>query len=107
MRRLVIGLLAGLALSAAAHGEEAEVGTLKLNQNTVQNIRGNRFQVPQSYGKLVSVVNDSDIHYLYFEDAQGQIRVVQIGLRGAVQRSRNPLQLLTPDVHVIERDPNT
>ena len=107
MRRLVIGLIAGLALSAAAHGEEVEVGTLKLNESTVQNIRGNRFQIPQSYGRLVSVINSSEIHYLYFEDVQGQIRVVQIGLRGAVQRSRNPLQLLTPDVHLIERDPNT
>ena len=107
MRRLLVGLVAGLALSVAAHGEETEIATLKLNESTVQNIRGNRFQIPQSYGRLVSVVNSSDIHYLYFEDSQGQIRVVQIGLRGAVQRSRNPLQLLTPDVHLIERDPNS
>lgn len=107
MKRVLIGLIAGLALSVAAHGEETETGTLMLSENTVQNIRGDQFKIPQSYGRLVSVVNNSEIHYLYFEDVQGQIRVVMIGQRGATQRSRNPLQLLTPDVHLIERDPNS
>ena len=106
MKRLVLGLVVGFGLSMAAHGEEPPE-TLKLSENTVQNIRGNQFQLPDSYGRLVSVVNSSEIHYLYFEDEKGQIRVVLIGRGGAVQRSRNALQLLTPEVQLIERDPKS
>ena len=106
MKRVMLGLFLGLSVSLVAHGEEP-AATLKLSESTVQNIRGNQFQIPDSYGRLVSVVNSSEIHYLYFEDAKGQIRVVLIGRGGAVQRSRNGLQLLTPDVQLIERDPNS
>ena len=105
MKRVLMGLIIGLAVSAVAYGQE-ETGMLKLTESTVNDVRGGGFKIPQSYGRLVSVVNSAEVHYLYFEDGQGKIRVVLIGQRGAVQRSRNPLQLLTPDVHLIERDPN-
>ena len=106
MKRVVAGLLVGLGVSAIAHGQEP-VTTLKLSEAAVQNIRGHQFKIPESYGRLVSVVNSSEIHYLYFEDDAGQIRVVLIGRGGAVQRSRSALQLLTPDVQLIERDPES
>lgn len=106
MKRLLIGLVAGLALSAVAHGED-DPGALKLTEATVQNIRGDGFKIPQSYGRLAGVVINDEIHYLYFEDGQGQVRVVMIGQRGAAPRARNPLQLLSPDVHLIEREPSS
>ena len=102
MRRALIGLLLGMMLGATAHGEEPKE-ELKLRESALENIRGNPFKIPASYGRLVSVVASSEVHYLYFEDGEGNIRVLLVGPRGAVQRSRNPLQLLTPEVQFIER----
>ena len=106
MRRVLLGLLLGLLVGTAVHGEEPKE-ELKLTESAVGNIRGNPFKIPTSYGRLVSVVANSEVHYLYFEDGAGNLRVVLVGQRGAVQRSRNPLQLLTSEVQLIERGPNT
>ena len=106
MRRMLMGVLLGLVLGATVHGEEPKE-ELKLTESAVGNIRGNPFKIPTSYGRLVSVVANSEVHYLYFEDGAGNLRVVLVGQRGAVQRSRNPLQLLTSEVQLIERGPNT
>ena len=102
MRRVAIGLLLGIFLGATAHGEET-VGRLKLTEETVATVRGTPVKIPEEYGRLINVVVSSEVHYLYFEDGEGNIRVVLVGPRGAVQRSRNPLQLLTSEVQFIKR----
>ncbi|MBI4343062.1 MAG: hypothetical protein HY599_06815 [Candidatus Omnitrophica bacterium] len=102
MKRILAGVVLGLMVAAAAHSEEPKE-ELKLQERELENVRGNPFKIPETYGRLVNVVVNGEVHYLYFEDGDGQIRVVLIGQRGAVQRSRNPLQLLTGDVQLIKR----
>ena len=107
MKRLIAGVMLGaLAVSAAhaqdEHGEEDE-RAVKIEELMVGPVGGGTFAVPPSYGRLVNVVVSSDIHYLYFEDGTGTIRVLQIGVRSASQRARSPLQLLTPNIMVLER----
>lgn len=102
MRRVLLGVLLGLAVGAAAHGEEAPQESV-LSEATMGTFGRTTFKVPESYGRLVQVAVSSDIHYLYFEDEAGAIRIVPVGQRGAVQRSRAPIQLLSTSVVVIER----
>ena len=102
MKRVLLGILLGLLMGAAAQGEEAPQESV-LTEMTMGTFGRTTFKVPESYGVLVQVAVSSDIHYLYFEDAAGTIRIVPVGQRGAVQRSRAPLQLLSSDVFVIER----
>ena len=105
MKRVLAGLVLGLLVASVAHagGEEPYKEELKLVEHGVENVRGNPFKIPGAYGRLVNVVINGEVHYLYFQDDAGQVRVVLIGQRGAVQRSRNPLQLLTADVQLIKR----
>ena len=102
MRRVVLGILLGLLLGATAQGEEVPQESV-LTETTMGTFGRTAFKVPESYGTLIQVAVSSDIQYLYFEDGVGTIRIVPIGQRGAVQRSRAPLQLLSSDVFVIER----
>jgi len=99
---MLLGILLGLLLGATAQGEEAPRENV-LTEMTMGTFGRTTFKVPESYGMLVQVAVSSDIHYLYFENGAGTIRIVPIGQRGAVQRSRAPLQLLSSDVFVIER----
>jgi hypothetical protein len=101
MRQLALGLVSGLLLASTAHSQEPRIQ--RLEEAEVGTISGTTFAVPAGYGRLVNVVVDSEVHHLYFEDADGTIRVVLVGNRGAAARARNPLQLLTSTVHVIER----
>lgn len=103
MKRLVTGLLAGIVVGTLAQAQEpADVKVLR--ELPMETIRGTSFTLPKEYGRLVDVIVDSEVHYLYLEDRSGVIRVILIGPRGAVQRSRNPLQLLSPDVYVVKRE---
>ena len=102
MRRVLLGILLGLLLGATAHGEEAPEESV-LTEMTMGTFGRTAFQVPESYGVLVQVAVSSDVHYLYFEDAAGTIRIVPVGQRGAAQRSRAPIQLLSSEVFVIKR----
>ncbi|OGX40568.1 MAG: hypothetical protein A3C53_08960 [Omnitrophica WOR_2 bacterium RIFCSPHIGHO2_02_FULL_68_15] len=99
---MLLGILLGLLLGAAAQGQEPPQESV-LTEMTMGTFGRTAFKVPESYGVLVQVAVSSDIHYLYFEDAAGTIRIVPIGQRGAVQRSRAPIQLLASEVFVIER----
>ena len=101
MRRLLIGLAFGMMLGSTGHAEEPPAG--KLNELTVEPVGHASFKLPERYGRLVNVVISSEVHYLYFEDQAGTIRVVLVGPRGAVPRSRSPLQLLSSDVYLIKR----
>ena len=107
MKRLLIGLTLGLALGlllgAAAQGANAPEDPLVLSELTMGTFGRTAFKVPESFGRLVNVVVSSDVHYLYFEDPMGTIRIVPIGQRGAAQRARSQLQLLSEDVFVIKR----
>lgn len=101
MRRVLVGVALGmLAGIVLAHGEERP----KLfNEVTLTGANDRPLSVPATYGRLVGVVVNADIHYLYFEDSAGTIRVVLLGAPGAVQRSRTPLQQAASEVYVIKR----
>ena len=105
MKRLIAGVVLGVLAVSAAQAQEPQKDerVTKFEESAVGPIGGGSFEVPQTFGRLVNVVASSDIHYLYFEDSVGTIRVVQIGLRSASQRARNPLQLLSPSVLVMKR----
>ena len=102
MRRVLLGVLLGLAVGATAHSEEPPQESV-LSEVTMGTFGRTTFKVPESFGKLVQVAISADIHYLYFDDAAGTIRIVPVGQRGASQRSRAPIQLLSASVFVIER----
>ena len=102
MRRMLLGLVCGIALASTAHGEEPADVT-KLNEVAMGTTGRNAFTLPTRYGRLVNVVVSSEVHYLYFEDSAGTIRVVLVGPPGAVSRARSQLELLSPDVLLIKR----
>ena len=102
MRRVLLGLVCGIALASRAHGDEPPAVS-RLSEVTVETTGRTPFTLPSRYGRLVNVVVSSEVHYLYFEDPGGTIRIVLIGPRGAVSRSRNQLGLLSPDVAFIKR----
>ena len=64
---------------------------------------GTTLSIPPEYGELVSVVESSEVHHLYFQDRAGIIRIVLIGPRGAAQRAKHVLQLLSDEVYTIKR----
>ena len=101
MRRVLLGLACGIALASTAHGEEPAV--TRLSEVTMDTTGRTAFMLPSRYGRLVNVVVSSEVHYLYFEDPVGTIRIVLVGPRSALSRSRNQLQLLSPDVAFIKR----
>ncbi len=103
MWRLVMAGVAGLLLGSLARAQEP-VQPKAFKELPMETVRGSSFVLPKEYGRLVDVIVDSGVHYLYFEDRAGTIRVVLVGPRGAVQRSRNTLQLLTPDIYVVKRE---
>ncbi len=107
MKRLLLGLTLGLTLGllvgATAQGADQAEEELVLTEVTMGTFGRTAFKVPESFGRLVNVVVSSDVHYLYFEDPAGTIRIVPVGQRGAAQRARSQLQLLSQDVFVIER----
>ena len=102
MRRWVLGLLLGIIVSSIAEGQD-DARQEKLTDLPMETVGRSLFQVPASYGQLVNVVVSSDVHYLYFEDQDGTIRVVTVGLGSASSKARRPLQLLSPDVRLIKR----
>jgi hypothetical protein len=98
----MLGVLLGLMVGTAAYGEEQPQEST-LTEHPMGTLGRTQVKVPPSYGHLMSVAVSSDIHYLYFQDDAGTIRIVPVGQRGAAQRSRAPVQLLSTDVFVIER----
>ena len=105
MKRVLMGLVVGLLLGATAQGDERqrEERLEKLEDTVIGTVSGGSFAIPERYGRLVNIVINAEVHYLDFEDSAGTIRVVLIGPRGAVQRSRSPLQLLSTEASVIKR----
>ena len=101
MKRVVLGLILGLMMGSTVHGQD-EVSVLE--DVGMQTVGSTLFAVPKQYGRLVNVAVSSEIHHLYFQDGAGKIRVVLLGRRGSVQHARSPIQLLTHDVYVLERD---
>ena len=100
MKRVLLGLFLGIILATAAHSEEPPSALADL---TLETIGGHAFKIPETYGRLVNVVVSSEIHYLYFEDVGGTIRIIQLGPRGAASRARTPLNLLSSSAFTVER----
>ena len=92
-------LVGGLLCAAAVQAAERQ----RLQDVRVTSTTNEPFSIPPVYGHLVSVVVKSEIHYLYFEDNTGTIRIVLLGPRGSAQKARNDFQLLTPEVFLIKR----
>ena len=106
MHRLVGMMVVGLglvALAGAAHGQDVAVQELT-EMHEMETVRGTPFTLPKAFGNLVNVVVDNEVHYLYFEDRAGNLRIVLLGPRSAVSRVRTPLQLLTSEVILVKRD---
>ena len=101
MRKLGLGMLLGVMLASSVQAEEPPADQLR--GVTLETADRTVFKLPKEYGRLVNVVVSSEVHYLYFEDPDGVIRVVLIGPRGASPRSRSQLQLLSSDVYTMER----
>ena len=100
MRRLWLGLVLGLVIGTLVHAEERKARFEEVPISTANN---ETFQIPPEYGHLVNAAVRADVHYLYFEASDGTVRIVLVGPRGAIQRARNELQLLTPEILVIKR----
>ena len=100
MRRLLMGMVLGVVLSATVY---AAVEREALREIAVNTVNDAPFIIPPEYGHLVSVVTKSEVQYLYFEAPDGTVRVMLIGSRGAIQRASSELQLLTPEVYVMKR----
>ncbi len=103
MRRIWLGLMIGITITAAGVGAAPPESEEPLRETAVGAPRGTTLAIPPQYGSLVGVVMSSDVHHLYFQDARGTIRILLIGAPGAVQRARQKLQLLTNEVYTIER----
>ena len=65
--------------------------------------RQSKLTIPKEYGKLISVVENNGIHYLYFQDDQGNIRIFLIGVKGSASRARVELEALPHNVYLIPR----
>lgn len=94
---VVIGVVVGWTVQGAAQTEHV------LEQVSVPASRGAVLVIPPEYGTLVSVTQSSEVQHLYFEDANGAIRIILLGPQGAAQRAKHGLELLSSDVYVIER----
>ena len=99
MTRWLIGLMLVAVGAAAARAAEPA----RLSDESVETIDHTLLTIPRDYGRLINVVLSNEVHYLYFEDEAGTIRMVLVGPRGALPRARTPFQLLSPDVKVIKR----
>ena len=99
MRRLMIGLCAGLAVAATVYAAPQE----KLHEIEVKTASDEAFVISPDYGRLVSVVTKSEVQYLYFEAQDGTIHIVLMGTRGALQQARSQMQLLTTDAFAVKR----
>jgi len=105
MKRLLAFLLTFLLMgvSAAQEKYDKEEEAAKLAELPMEALGQGALKIPAAYGRLVTVAVSTDVHYLYFEDASGTIRVVPVGQRAAAQRARAAIQLLAPSAYVIER----
>ena len=107
MRRWLIGLVLGTFLGWMAPGQvqgAQQPEQLPLKETPIAAARGSTLTIPPVYGRLVNVAVSSGVHHLYFQDAQGIIRIVLVGPQGAVQRAKHGLQLLSRKVYTIERE---
>ncbi len=103
---LMLGCVMGLVVSGATYSQERG----RISEDVLQEVPVDAggeapLTVPSAYGRLVNVAIGGEIHYLYFQDDAGAIRMVAIGPRGsnAIQRARQGFQLLTPSVYLMKR----
>jgi len=100
MRNACLWLVVGMLLFApGAHADEQNL----FEEAPLEAGRGAVLSIPPGYGDLISVVESSEVHHLYFQDRSGVIRMILVGPRGAAQRAKHELQLLSNTVYTIER----
>ncbi len=87
-----LGVLLATTTAVGAELEEAPV-----------TFKGAAITIPKSYGRLVSVVETNQIHYLYFEDTDGAIRVLLVSNKGTNLRASQALEMLSPNAYLIPR----
>lgn len=63
--------------------------------------------IPREYGKLVSVVESGGVHYLYFQDDDGNVRIFLLGVKGSASRAKVDLEALPHSVYKIPRSEPT
>ena len=105
MKRILMGILLGLMLGSAAkvaHGTNEQ----RMSEAQIDAMGAGALEIPSAYGSLVDVAVSSEIHHLYFQDSQGEIRVVLIGPHAAAQKARHAIQTLSDKVYVIKRTPS-
>ena len=103
MKQWWVALMLVLVVAAAVRAEEP----VRLSDEPIETIDHKILTVPRDYGRLINIVISNDVHYLYFEDEAGAIRIVLIGPRGVLPRARTPFLLLSPDAKVIKRSAAT
>ncbi len=97
-------LVAALVTAAAPASAETRVqAPAGLSEVVIGRDDGQPAVIPPEYGRLVGVTANDEMHYLFFEDHQGTVRIVLIGPRGAVQRARSGVQLVAPATYVLPR----
>lgn len=96
---MVFGMLFTLTSSVFAEEPESEFKEIALEAG-----RGTSLFIPPEYGDLINVVENSEVHHLYFQDRAGIIRIVLIGPKGAAQKAKHGLQLLSDKVYTIKRE---
>ena len=106
MKQLLMGAIVGIFVGIAVVGAAPSTPLRSsLEEFQITASQDTPLIIPPSYGRLVTVAINSEVQHLYFQDDGGAIRVVSVGPRGAIQKSRQALQLLSNDVYVIERKP--
>ena len=103
MKRILVGVLLGIMVSATAQGADRQE---QLTDLAMETLNKEPFILPASYGRLVAVTVDSEVQHLYFQDEAGAVRIVLIGPRGAASRARSAMELLSQDAYLIKRGPS-
>ena len=99
MKHLLLGIILGVGLAMVVQAAEQE----RMRDVAVTSAKGAAVVIPPDYGHLVSAVNKAEVQYLYFEAADGTVRIVLLGTGSALQQARTSLTLLTSDVYIMNR----
>lgn len=100
MKRVLVGLILGFVLASRAFGQSEEP---RLAEIPIAADRGASLVIPREYGHLAEVAVTANVHYLYFEDGEGTLRLILVGPRGSATKIARELQLLGAETYTIKR----
>ena len=95
VRTTLVGAIGLMAAVSASATELEEIALM---------FKGSTITVPRSYGRLVSVVESNQVHYLYFEDAEGVIRILLVGSKGTSLRAAQQFEVLSNTAYILPRE---